>query len=52
MEHIHYTLQKAILPVHSQTSCFIYWAFSAFADSNVCAGTLSGSRVTCTGDSG
>eukprot|EP00918_Siedleckia_nematoides_P006508 GHVU01014173.1.p1 GENE.GHVU01014173.1~~GHVU01014173.1.p1 ORF type:complete len:268 (+),score=15.85 GHVU01014173.1:69-872(+) len=45
-------LQKATLPVHTQTQCQRYWAGSAFTDRNVCAGSLLGLSATCQGDSG
>ncbi|XP_063703011.1 trypsin-1-like [Culicoides brevitarsis] len=45
-------LQKATLPIHTQSQCHLYWRGSAFSDRNICAGPLLGTSATCQGDSG
>lgn len=45
-------LQKANLPIHPQSKCKELWEGSPYADTNVCAGPLSGSQASCSGDSG
>lgn len=45
-------LQKANLPIHTQAKCKQLWEGSTYADTNVCAGPLSGSSASCSGDSG
>ncbi|XP_063695811.1 trypsin-like [Culicoides brevitarsis] len=45
-------LQKANMPIHSQSTCKRLWTNSPYADTNVCAGPLLGSSSSCSGDSG